>query len=400
MARLIWITTVPMICGALWGCPSGVPGVPGGGGTSGGELSAQCTGDFGADATAQKFEAFLGAASQFGATATELEGSLLETCQAMASELQIPESELEPTGDEHRLRAACDPVAAKIQSELADLRGSAGLTLTISAQPPRCEVSIDAYAGCAAECEADLEPGSVEVECEGGELVGTCSAECSGECGVEVSGECSGSCEGSCEGGCSGTCQGACDGECSSTGADGECNGTCNGTCHGTCSAGCQGSCEGECYVSGQASCEGSCRGGCSVDYTEPRCTGTATPPQMSAECRASCDARMDASASCEPGRVVVAIEATGDVEERVARLRAAIEGGWGALLHVKARLERVADSGARLASMAENVPGAVSSMGMQAAACASEAVAAVPAATGSISVSVEVSASMSASAG
>ena len=39
--------------------------------------------------------------------------------------------------------------------------------------------TIDAMASCVAECDASVEPGSVEVQCEKGKLSGTCEAECS-----------------------------------------------------------------------------------------------------------------------------------------------------------------------------------------------------------------------------
>jgi len=324
---------VVLLSAALAGCPAGTPGGGlgglggGGGGGAGGEMSGQCRGDFGADASAQKLEAFLSATSTFVGTAAELEAQLIDSCKQMGQELGVPAAEMEASGDTPAVRAACAPVAAKLSAEMSDLRASANLQVTIAATPPRCEVSMDAYASCAAECSAEYEPGEVDIQCEGGEIVGQCSAQCTGECSVEVAGACEGTCSGTCSGGCQGTCQGTCEGTCSAQGPNGQCNGSCEGVCHGECSGGCEGGCEGECWVEGRASCSGECRGGCSVEYTEPRCTGTVRPPRLSAECEASCDARLNAEASCEPGRAEVVIQGNIDsnIEERVENLRAAM---------------------------------------------------------------------------
>ena len=399
----IYIGLVLLLGAAMAGCPGGSGGGGGlgglGGGGGGGELGAQCTGDFGADASAQKLEAFLLATASFVGSAAELEASLASACRDMGDKLGIPEEEMQ--GDPPQ-RAACQAVSAKIQSELQALRAAGQITVTIAATPPRCTVSMDAYASCAAECDASLEPGSVDVQCEGGEIVGECSGSCQGSCVVEASGSCSGACEGSCEGGCNGTCQGTCDGTCSAQGADGQCNGRCDGTCHGTCTANCQGSCSGECRMEAQASCQGECHGGCSVEYTEPRCTGEVVPPSMSAECQGSCEGRLNAEAQCEPGRAEVVITGNLDsnMQERAEALKEAIGAGWATILMVKAKLERLAEAGGRMASTAEEVPGAVGSLGLQAGACATQAAAMIPRATASISVSVEVSASVSGSAG
>jgi len=397
---------VSLLSAALVGCPAARPGAlgggGGGGGGAGGELSAQCTGDFGANAQAQKLETLLSATATFLTTAAELEASLIDSCKQMGSELGIPDAEMEPTGNTPAARAACAPVAAKISEEMGDLRASASLEITVVSRPPRCEVSMDAYASCAAECDATVEPGEVDIQCEGGEIVGTCSAECTGSCGVEIEGECRGECEGTCNGGCRGTCQGACEGTCAQRGPDGQCNGRCDGTCRGSCSASCQGSCEGTCWVSGEASCSGECRGGCSVEYQEPRCTGEVRPPRVEAECQASCDARLNAEAHCEPGYTEVTIEGDIDsnIEERVTALRNAFRVGFGNIKMVAEKLRRLGESGRVMVETVGDIPSAVGSLGLQAASCASQAVAAIPRATASISVSVEVSASVSASAG
>jgi hypothetical protein len=390
---------------ACGGSLGGVGGLEGAGGMSGGGsggMGAECRGDFGTNAAARKLESFLLATSTFLGTAAELETQLKNTCLQMGAELGIPESDMQGSGNTPPVKAACDAVAAKLRSEIRDLRASASLSIAIQATPPVCEVKLDAYANCAAECDASFTPGQAQLECSGGEIRGSCSAQCTGSCAVEVSGQCSGACEGSCSGGCTGVCQGTCEGTCRTRNADGSCNGACQGTCRGTCSAGCSGRCEGQCVVRGQASCQGECRGGCSVAMTEPRCTGTVTPPRVEAECQASCDARANAEAECRPGSVDVVVtgNVSSNVEERVNHLRSAIQMGFAQIAMTRQKLERLAASGQAMVRTARDLPGAVASLGMQAASCVSAAAAALPRATASVSVSIQVSASVSASAG
>jgi len=396
-SRLIMLMGVAMALG----CGDGAGGL-GGEGSSGGEMSSACSGDFGANASAQKLEAFLGATAAFTGQAAELERSLVDACHRMGEQLGIPADQMAPQGNTPAVKAACQPVAAKIRADLSELRAQAHLRIDIVATPPVCEVRVDAYANCAANCQVNVDPGSVHVECEGGELRGGCTGSCTGSCAAEASGHCDASCEGTCSGGCSGDCNGVCEGECAARNAEGQCTGRCSGTCRGTCSAGCSGSCEGKCVAHASASCSGECRGQCSVAFTEPRCTGEVRPPQMSAECKASCDARLNAEAECKPGeaRVTITGNVSGDAEQKLNRLRAAIEGSFGTILAVAKKLERLAAAGGAMIRTAGDIPGAITSLGLQATSCASQAAAALPRAAGSISVSVEVSASMSTSAG
>lgn len=382
-----------LIVTCLLGCPAGLGG--GGARTSGGEgLSRSCaSGDFGVSAAARRVSGFLSATGRFTAAAGELQSSLINVCKDMGGELGMSDSEL--NGD---VRFACDAVSSKLREEIDAVRGSGNVTISVAAAPPRCEISMEAYAECAAGCDVNVEPGDVQMECSGGEVVGTCSAECQGSCAVEVEGQCTGACEGTCGGGCTGTCDGTCEGTCSSTNADGSCNGTCDGTCHGTCSAGCEGGCEGNCWVEGQASCSGECRGGCSVEYTEPRCDTQVRPANIDADCEASCDASLGAQATCEPGRAEVTITGDlGEMTDRAERLRAAL-GRIGDLRLIKHRLERLKQTGEQLVSSARRL-GNVREAGLQAIACITEAAGVLPGAVGSVSVSVEVSVSVSASA-
>ena len=403
--RLLSILAVGTTAIVSSSCGGGLAGVGGGGGGSAGGaagISSQCKGDFGQTKAAMELESFLLATDGFLGAAADIESSLLQTCRAMASELGMSEAELSSAANEPEVQAVCNAVGDRIRSEMQDLRANANLQVVVAARPPKCEVSVDAYAGCMAECDASFDPGQVDLKCEGGELRGGCSGKCEGSCSAEVNGQCSGSCEGTCSAGCSGRCEGVCEGKCAAKGPDGECRGRCDGTCKGSCSAGCQGSCSGQCVVKAKAQCTGECRGSCSVEWTEPKCTGTVRPPSASAECEASCDARLDAKAECEPGEMHVDIQGSVDqnVSEKVARVRQAIESGMSNVLLLRAKLDRLGASGAEMVQAGGRIPDAVGTLGLNAARCATQAVAALPRATASVSVSVQVSASLSASAG
>ena len=372
-------------------------------GGGGGGMGAQCRGDFGVSASARKLEAFLSATNTFVTTAGEIETSLIEACEQMGRDLEIPAAEMQASGQTPRVKAACDRVAQQIQADIQAIGASgAGIRIDIEATPPVCEVRVDAYARCAGECDASFDPGEAHIECDGGELRGGCSAQCTGRCSVQASAQCAGSCEGTCSGGCSGTCSGTCEGTCATRGADGQCNGRCQGTCRGTCSAGCSGSCQGQCVADVSGECSGECRGGCSVEFQEPRCTGTVRPPSVAAECSASCDANVSAEAECRPGdaRVNIAGGLSPEAEAKAARLRTAIGHGFGSVKAVAKKLELLARAGGQMVRVGGQVPGAVADLGLAAGACATQAVAMLPRATAQISVSVEVSASLSASAG
>lgn len=399
-SALLLLSFLSITCGSAMGQLDASGGVRGSGG---GGLGAECRGDFGTNASARKLEAFLSATNTFITTAGELETSLYEACERMGRDLEIPAAEMQPTGQVPRVKAACDRVARQVQEDMQFIgQSGAGIQVDIQASPPVCEVRVDGYARCAGECDATFDPGEAHIECEGGELRGSCTAECRGSCSVQASGSCSGSCEGTCSGGCSGSCQGVCEGTCATRGADGQCNGRCEGTCRGTCSAGCSGSCEGQCVAEVTGQCQGECRGGCSVEFQEPRCTGTVRPPRVEAECQASCDARLEAEAECRPGEANVNITGglTPEAEAKAARLRAAISHGFGSIRVAAKKLERLGRAGRRMIEIGGEVPGAVAQLGLAAGACATQAVALLPQATAKVSVSIEVSASLSASAG
>lgn len=388
------------------GGPAGGPGA--GGGTAGGEggmqLSNQCTGNWGTGQAAQKVGAFFGATSDVLLAVSDIQSQLLTTCKTMGGDLGL--SPVELTGDAHTV---CGNVANRLRTEMGDLRAQARLNIQVVSTPPKCEVSVDAYAKCAAECDATVQPGQVNIQCEGGYIAGECDARCTGECQVDVQGRCGGECDGQCGGSCSGTCNGYCDGHCSHMNAQGQCDGRCSGTCQGSCSAGCQGSCQGECWVKGKANCHGTCRGGCSVAYKAPYCTGQVKPPKVSASCNASCNAKFDAQAKCTPGHTEVHVNGAvaSNLQEKLQNIRAALRDGYGGILALRLKAQRLQMAANELHAAANNLQGVGRQLGgavIRYGACMSDAGRALLTAAGqfgvSVQVSVEVSASVSASAG
>jgi hypothetical protein len=276
-------------------------------------------------------------------------------------------------------------VAAKLK---ADFKAS----LTVNAQPPKCEIDAKLTAEVSAQCQAkagcEIDPGEASVSCMGTctveataqgkcegeaelkcEVTGPsvmCTGECSGTCTAQLTAAaaCSGTCTGTCGGMCEGTCSGACMGD-TDTGAG--CKGQCMGTCTGSCSANCQGSCE----LSGMAAldCKGSCSGSCTATppsgsceanakvhcefeaSAEAKCTGKCdgefTPPSANCDASASCEASAKAdakfTATCTPPRLDIdfkldaALDATaqakfdfvmGELRVRLPRLFASLKKG------------------------------------------------------------------------
>lgn len=368
--------SVPVL---LAGCPlrRGGRSGGGGGGTSAG-IGAQCRGDFGTTNAAAKIEAFLFAANDFSEAAISVQNDLLAACQRMGRALGMPEADLSASGPgAEPVRIVCSAVNDRYREELQAIRAASSTRIEFQSRPPHCEVSVDAYARCAAECEARVDPGSIELRCEGGEIRGRCAAQCTGSCAIDVEGQ------------CSGTCEGACEGSCSAAQRDGSCAGRCDGVCRG------------QCVVSAQASCEGECRGGCSVEFEEPHCTGTVRPASVSSRCRASCDARMEAHARCTPGetRMTVSGGVDASMQPRVEAVQRATAEGVSAIVALRTRVERLQSSGREIARLAPELPQAAATVGIGAVACATAGAGAVADAMASVSVSVEVSVSVSASA-
>lgn len=358
--------------------------------------------EFGLEAAAAgQIRAGLQAALELDAFAGQLDADLKAACGGLASELG-------KGGDfqssEDACRAASQAVAA-VKNRLG-----AGARLSVAVQPPHCAASVDAMADCLAECDAQLEPGSVEVQCEPGKLAGTCEGQCTGKCELKAAARCQGTCHGSCSASFQGSCDGACNGTCDGKKVDGA---ACSGTCKGSCSAGaegrCGGQCEGSCELQGAAQCGGTCRGSCSVEMKAPRCEGEMTPPKASAECEARCETNVQANVECTPARVAVIVEGQADARA-AADLKAALEKHLPAVLKVaigmKDQALSVATQGKAVVdgvqATIETVKAAPEAGARLSACVAAPFKAAIDAAASiraSVDVSVQVQASASASA-
>ncbi|MFK7989451.1 MAG: hypothetical protein AB8I08_25770 [Sandaracinaceae bacterium] len=350
----------------------------GGSSSSGSDEAAytsQCRGDFGATRAANHFEAFMMATYEFHGAAMETQRTLLDACVAMGTELGMPAAQLAGDGPEGT-RTVCEAVQGFLQTEMAAIGEGSEREVEVRTTPARCEARFDVYAECAAACEVDVTPAQVELNCTGGEIRGGCSGECSGSCAVDVTAE------------CTGVCEGACDGTCSARAADGSCAGQCDGACNG------------RCVTDASASCQGECRGSCSVEWERPVCTGRYEPAQIDAECQAACEARVDATLECTPAsaELIVTGEPDPETEARRARVHAAIAAGMGQILTVRARVERLQRSGRRVVGELQNVPEAIRTVGVGAAACSAGAVADLQSSLASVTVTAEVSVSVSAS--
>ncbi len=248
--------------------------------------------------------------------------------------------------------------------------------LEIVFEPPRCEADIEVAAKAAAECDVEVEPGEVSASCEGKcevsaevaaecEAMGTlectgtapnldCSAgTCQGTCQLEVAAECTGTCSGECQGSCSSCIGGNCDVQGNvTTNCAGSCMGMCQGTCELEAGGGCAGRCEGSCtYTPAMGGCEADATAKCDVSgmadaQCEGKCEGEVRPPEVSAECQASVEAKAKAEVQCTPPSLSVRFAFKGglDVQEE-AEFKAWLEGfktRFAAMLAARAKLESV----------------------------------------------------------
>jgi len=313
-------------------------------------------------------------------------------------------------GDFKDGKSACDAALKAINDTKAKLGASARLAVVV--KEPKCRADLDAYADCAGKCDAKLSGGKAKVECEPGKLSGKCDAACEGSCDVQAGAKCDGTCSGSCDaevkGACSGKCNGKCDGKASSGAA---CAGTCEGKCEGgTIKGECKGKCGGECKLKASAKCEGTCTGKCSAEFKEPKCTGEVKPPEMSADCKAHCDADVSAKMDCTPAQIGVTATGAADAKA-LEQLKATLEKNLPLVLKVSIGMgerasKAAANAQAVVEGVASNVQGLAATGGGQAAltagqitACLGDTFKGAVTAAGSIKANVSVSASVSASA-
>lgn len=402
------IAVIPAL--ANCGKGGGMPGMPGGGGECPQSADEIFNAHWGLDAQLEgKVKAALAAAANLKDISVKVEGDVAAACGGLAKDLGAKDSDIEPKeqGPGKKAEAACN-AAAKL---IGDFKAKAKGSVKVDVQPPKCEASMNAMADCAAKCDVNVKPGSVEAKCEGGEISGKCNAECKGTCTMQAGAKCEGTCKGSCNGTCeanfSGKCDGTCKGTCDGKNATGKCAGNCDGSCEGGGSGSCGGTCKGECSaaceVKAQGKCDGECSGECSVKMEAPKCSGKVTPPEMSADCKANCNAELTAKMECQPAQVNVSIAGAADAEA-AAKLKTALSNNLGSLLKVTMGMKGALEGA--LADVQTTVEGASAAVkgGAQAAlkvgGCIAAAMQAQVQASASINVSVKASASASGSAG
>jgi hypothetical protein len=413
MAVLI-VASVPLLnnCGKMpGGIPGGpsLPGVPGSCPANIADAKAIMDAKFGLDGELEgKVKAALAASANLQAISAEVEGEVVTACSNLAKDLGAKDEDLKPKedGPGKKAEAACN-VAAKL---VGDFKAKAKGKVVVDIKPPKCEASLDASVDCAAKCDAKVKPGEVKATCEGGEVSGECSAKCEGKCTVEAAANCEGSCSGACKGECSadisGKCDGDCAGKCDGKDSKGKCAGTCDGKCKGKvdaqCNGTCKGSCSASCEMQAKGECKGTCSGKCSVEMKAPKCSGTVKPPEMSAECKANCDAEVNGKAECKPATVFVKIEGAADADASM-KLKTALTKDLPALLKVSIGMKSKLESAVGSVKVAvEGAKAAVTSGGdaaLKVGGCFAASLEASAKASVSINVSVKASASASGSA-
>lgn len=356
---------------------------------------------FGLDAeSAGKLKGGVTAAINLNELAAQIDGDLKLACGNLANDLGA-------TGDFESGKSACEAAV----KAMGDVKGKLGenAKIALDVTPPKCAISLDALTNCVAACDASLSGGKAEVRCEGGELSGVCDGRCRGSCQLDAAAACSGTCQGSCDAQFKGTCTGTCDGTCDGKKVNGECKGTCEGRCESGASGECKGQCSGICELAAGGTCDGTCSGSCSVSVKEPACTGELKAPKVSADCKASCEARLFLKPKCSPAQVRLMIEDAADAEA-AARYKAAIEKNLPTILRVavgmKERVVGVATNVAGVVQGAQTVVATAKSEGPLMAAALTACVAtpftgaigAVASIKANVDVSVQVNASVSAS--
>lgn len=398
---------------------SGMPGadkLPGGGALPGAcpaniaDANALMSANFGLQGELEgKVKAALAAGADLQQIAGDVEAEVVTACSNLAKDLGASDADLKPASDGpgKKAEAACNAAVKFVGEAKAKAKGS----LKVEVKPPRCSASMNAVADCAGKCDATVKPGEAKVTCEGGKVSGECSAKCDGECELQAGAKCEGSCNGECSGECSadisGKCDGTCDGKCDGKDSKGKCAGQCDGKCKGNakanCSGTCKGTCSATCTVQAKGECKGECSGNCSVEMKEPKCSGEVKPPQMSAECKAHCDASVNAKAECKPASVVAKVEGSADAQASL-KLKDAIVKDLPAILKVSMGMKgKLESSIGQVKTSLEGAEAAVKGGGdaaLKVGACFVGSLKAEADAAVSINVSVKASASASASAG
>jgi len=411
------ILAVPLMidCGGMKGIPGApkmpdVPGAPGACPANIADADALMNANFGLEGELEgKTKAALAAGADLQKIAADLEADVATACGTLAKDLGASDADIKPKedGPGKKAEAACN-AAVKI---LGEVKAKAGVKFKVEVKPPVCSASVNAMADCAGKCDAKIKPGEAKVTCEGGKLSGKCDAKCEGSCDVEAGAKCEGTCGGNCKGDCSaeisGKCEGTCNGKCDGKDSKGKCAGTCEGKCAGgkvdaQCKGECKGECDATCTVEAKGECKGTCEGKCSVEFKEPKCSGEVKPPEMSAECKAHCNASVNAKLECKPAMVTAKIETSLDAVA-AAKLKAALEKDLPPLLKITLGMkDKLAGIEANVKASLEGVKSAVTAGGsaaLKVGGCFAASLDAQAKASASINVSVKASASASGSA-
>ena len=313
-----------------------------------------------------RVDAFFGAVVSVRDASLSVSNDVRAELEGLAATLGVADYRTKP------IDQLATEVKAAIQAKIqANVQGN----LTVKYQPPRCQADIELTAKAHAECEANVDPGSVQVQCMGScEVSAEVAAMCQANGNLKCEGQapnfvCNGTCQGSCQTNgaveCSGTCNGTCTGTCSVKNANGQCAGTCTGTCNGECKleAGgtCNGRCEGTCaYTPPAGGCEANATAKCDASaqanvQCQGKCEGEVKPPMASAECNASVEARAKAEVQCDPPQLTIDYQLRTAVELNAnarAEFRAWLEGfrtRFAAMLAAQAKLRSVATAAQNL---------------------------------------------------
>jgi hypothetical protein len=362
-----------------------------------------CIDDLSTTDAGRKVQAFIDTSNALITAARDIDSQMLNTCRAMAGDLGIPPSELDP--DARNMNspgaptdAACLRVRTEIDKIVHDNLVANG-RLALVYTPPVCTIDAAAKLTCLQKCD----PVMVKVthlECTPGHAYGTCMAGCMGRCTGSCATGCSGACTGTCSGTCTGSCNGLCAGNCAATNVDGSCYGACAGTCTGTCDGTCTGSCSASCNGSCNAGCVGTCEGNCSIWVMPPQCTEVEEVVTVQ-DCKTTCDARAKFDATCTEPSLTVAYGYGATQTQKIAlnRLVTALRNNYATMLAVGYRAGVVVkDAAYGYAAALKDVEATARQVGFGAGACVVEAISAAGIAAERVRVSVSVSVTFSAS--
>jgi hypothetical protein len=321
-----------------------------------------------------QFTAFAQGAGDLVAAVGALTADVTDACKNIAVDLGADPKDPDPS------MKAVDYWCGLAVTQIGSFKGSASITLTY--QPPQCSVDVQASANCNARCDVSgmCDVNATPPKCTGGTL----EVSCSGSCDVQSPGvafDCEGSCSGKCEGTCEATggavmCNGKCEGTCMGTLAM---DGTCMGTCQGKCTlsapmAGCTGTCRGKCDAKCTAAVMGGsvkCSGKCDAKATPLECKGGKLEVMcnVDAQCKANCDASVQAKAECKPP--VMKVTVSGMVDAKANQLIATLEHNLPIIaVAVKARGQAFVDLLNATVQAGVTVSGKIDASNLKAVSC------------------------------